>query len=595
MAAAATGVTAVGAGMQFLAGGGDTRVRNTFIEMMPETPQATPLPSPMASAPARSYFSLKASLAEAAEAAEAFDHGGEAAERDCEDARAKLAQLAGEVRRRSKEDESSPVGSLPEVGVNSSVAGGLSASTLEAHVNRSRGRLGRLGRPKPDPLKFCSTNSMMSIPESPIEITTSMNATYAMGEVISDPAKYISGSATASSIPPTPMGLCDYVSTPTGTPAARLCSGHLLTAEAAEARMAGYALGLASGADVIGDRKTTLSLVDMIQSPKGQTTVPMQQSAFNQAQLYMPPAAPAVAPGVLPASNPPPPPQYQPSVQTPRLLTMPQESPPPPGPPGAAAPPGHGIPRAAFGVGAGGAGGARQPTSPAAAVKLGLVSLQRPNHLIPTSEHMAVGTLQTGQAQAAMATGQVAQATAASGAMPAGQAAGMGLPPPPPLAAAPQVFSTDSPTRCRAGSGSGAQVQPTVFPPQFNSLGQPPGGTTTQPQPAQGTGSGTVLAGGQPRVPCSLPPAALPRAVPPPPLAPAPTAGFSPQAPRLGPPAPANMESDIKVLLDLAVSSGNQQAVDALLRQAQHAGMSPDQLRGLVEQNQTNNNSLASR
>merc|ERR1712060_367033 len=84
--------------------------------------------------------------------------------------------------------------------------------------------------------------------------------------------------------------------------------------------------------------------------------------------------------------------------------------------------------------------------------------------------------------------------------------------------------------------------------------------------------------------------------VPPPPLAPAPTMLASPKAhsipllpasvalaPTAPAAAPAAMpESDFKVLLDLAVSSGNQQAVDALLRQAQPGGMSLDHFRSML-------------
>lgn len=41
-------------------------------------------------------------------------------------------------------------------------------------------------------------------------------------------------------------------------------------------------------------------------------------------------------------------------------------------------------------------------------------------------------------------------------------------------------------------------------------------------------------------------------------------------------------QADMKCLLDLAVASGNQQAIDALLRQAQAAGMSPDQFNTML-------------
>merc|ERR1719215_894097 len=103
---------------------------------------------------------------------------------------------------------------------------------------------------------------------------------------------------------------------------------------------------------------------------------------------------------------------------------------------------------------------------------------------------------------------------------------------------------------------------------------------------------------------------------PPPPLAPAPTVLATPKGAR--PPIPATptgvpaavtmltpatapatapaavpvaaapsggmAEADLKLLLDMAVASGNQAAVDALLRQAQAAGMSPEQFNALLPQ-----------
>merc|ERR1711964_638978 len=71
------------------------------------------------------------------------------------------------------------------------------------------------------------------------------------------------------------------------------------------------------------------------------------------------------------------------------------------------------------------------------------------------------------------------------------------------------------------------------------------------------------------------------RMMPPPPLAPAPLTVFSPSgsSPPISPPSVMAMqqtptspeEADMKVLLDMAVLSGNQKAVDALLRQAQQS------------------------
>merc|ERR1711874_251269 len=97
----------------------------------------------------------------------------------------------------------------------------------------------------------------------------------------------------------------------------------------------------------------------------------------------------------------------------------------------------------------------------------------------------------------------------------------------------------------------------------------------------------TLTMAGQPQSQANLVPTIQQRLPPPPPLAPAPTVVLSPKG---GPPTmPAPMASasampfsDIKVLLDLAKSSGNQQAVDALRRQAQQLGMSSEQFDSML-------------
>lgn len=77
---------------------------------------------------------------------------------------------------------------------------------------------------------------------------------------------------------------------------------------------------------------------------------------------------------------------------------------------------------------------------------------------------------------------------------------------------------------------------------------------------------------------------------PPPPTAPAPmmaspvggSARMPPLTSVLSTPkgrSPTSPEHDMKVLLDLAMASGNQEAVDAVMRQAQQNGVSTDQLR----------------
>merc|ERR1712151_1023691 len=84
------------------------------------------------------------------------------------------------------------------------------------------------------------------------------------------------------------------------------------------------------------------------------------------------------------------------------------------------------------------------------------------------------------------------------------------------------------------------------------------------------------------------PPAMKQRAMPPPPMTAAPVMPSPMGAKSLPPlgmalPSPKasgahSPDSDMKVLLDLAVASGNQAAVDAVLRQAQQSGVSPGSL-----------------
>ncbi|CAK0834143.1 unnamed protein product [Prorocentrum cordatum] len=47
--------------------------------------------------------------------------------------------------------------------------------------------------------------------------------------------------------------------------------------------------------------------------------------------------------------------------------------------------------------------------------------------------------------------------------------------------------------------------------------------------------------------------------------------------------AMATPDSDMKVLVDMAVASGNQAAVDALMRQAQSQGIAPEHFSAMVE------------
>jgi len=342
--------------------------------------------------------------------------------------------------------------------------------------------------------------SMIAIPES-------LTAAGQTVEIRKDGTTYVTGTPAASSIPPTPVATWDVMPTPT-TPATNL--------------------------------RTTLSLVDMIQSPKVEQQTVMVQRPYQMVYQGVPVVAAqpvqaqALPPGAtVVQAQPAAPPETMATTMTVQPATVGHIPPPPP----AAAP--VVVPAADPAEEARATSQALQ----AAAVQLGLVPQQQHQQAVPQTQpcasSVAVGTIQPPRYTATVHTLQQAPATT------------------------------------------------TLLPPSMG----------TQPHSVS-----TVITA-QPQ-----------RMVPPPPAAPAPTVVFTPKAssvpmmPAMAVAAPVSMgappalpaaalavptassgmpESDLKVLLSLAVSSGNQQAVDALLRQAQQGGMSPERFRTLVDSVQT--------
>lgn len=391
-----------------------TQVRNTFIDF-PLSPAATPLPTPMASAPARSSVSVQESLLAAA----------------------------------SEEPTSS-----------TAIRGATSQRRL-----------------KPNPLNFLSQSSMMSIPESPHVFTPAR-----LLQVRKDTAVYISGNSVANSMPPTPLMTWGVTCTPSGTPWGT------------------------------PDARQTLSLVDMIQSPKVETKMVLLQSAY---QHIYPHTAPGPAPTPVVA-----PPAATRSLPAPMFLAV------------APAPPLPGPAPAPFWASQ---GHVAVPAAPAVPFRAPAASAAAPVATAPTVLAMGAATAPTACHSAASLLGLVSQT-----------------------------------------SSAGAMVAIGTIQPRFASVSAHP---AVASQPGQAPMHTTVMASQHVYVPAGAPQpfmavsGAPRRFVPPPPMAPAPMIVMSPKAATSPLAATAMSASDIKVLLDLAVASGNQQALDAVMRQANQAGM----------------------
>lgn len=423
-------------------------VKNTFIDV-PSTPMVG-MQASLATAPAQysAGFSMKESLAQAA---------------------------------------GSGASPAPEV---------LSESSL-VKLNTSRPR-----RAKPMELAFMSTQSMMSIAETPrADPTQSMMLMQLEQPTGVRKATVISGGL--SSIPPTPAGLVNWGVTPTGTPYAgstmlpmpvsapavtmtssASTSTITMAAPAAAARWAD-ALPTPKGAPVITSRQT-LSLSGMIQSPKADEKAGLLASALNQ--MYAAPAVQSVS-VMMPKAPPSAPPKMAPTLTGSMILGPPVNA------PNFAAPP------------------LNAPFSAAAP--------------------QAPAMVQRGTAPGTSRGGSQGSAAALLGLL--------GAP-----AVAPQVavgtLRTAGPTPVKPAA---VQVLPAA----------------TYAQPVQ---SSSI------KFPSQI--------IPPPPMcspkisrAPMMMSAAAPAAP-----APTSLESDMQVLLNMALASGNQQAVDALQRQAQQSGISVD-------------------
>jgi len=440
-------------------------VKNTFIDVVNTS---TPLPSPLATAPAKAAFSVQESLLAA-----------------------------------SKEDEPAEL------------------NPLKAK------RLSR--RAIPSTLDFMSTQSMMSIPETlsptaaglgiPVKLGQPVVVNRSQRTAIPDPMQYLS----SGTIPATPQGMMEWGATPSGTPAYQ--SGFTMfaappmmtTAPAvvtmAPAMMAPAAAPVQKWSDVC---QTPVAAPVMIEAPR--------PAKFSLCDMISPPAAGVgTLQNAFSAYQPPPPPQYQPAVQMQQTF-MAQ-------PPSSVA-----------------------PTMMASANGPLMAAPSAPPSFLTVAAPAALPSFSTAP------TSSMREFPLAAG---PSAAVALGL------MSVPNSVQVPSPNSIAVGS------LPSFQRPVFQQ-------TLGMSAPTVSFGQQRIAAAGVNSTPGG-------RFVPPPPLQAAPMQVFSPQGtmpPMCSPlgmsAAPTSPESDLKVLLDMAVASGSQKAVDALLRQAAQSGMSEAKIRGMM-------------
>jgi len=447
-------------------------VKNTFIDY-PATPAGGSMPQPLASAPAQYMGRMQASLAAAAGTDEV------------------LVQSAGPARR--------------------------------THL-----------RPKPDPLKYVSGESKVSVQATPTA------GTY----VTQTPAQStVHRVYMAGSVPPTPAAMTqwDAMATPTGTPMAY----HAMTAP-----------------------RQTLSLVSMIQTPTVESKNELLESAYHQ--VYRMPAATA-APAVMHTA----PPQYvatamsgvhampaAPSAAPAVYHTAPAvyHSAAPEGP--LSPPPQHSAPQVLTyqavqhgpPMGAPGSTDAASRTvrqvqgSPLASIKLGLVSATAP---VPTGPPCMGSTAVVPQPYVMAQLPVTAQLS-------------------------PATLGSSSTTPTRMMYAAPHYQAPMLAAPAQGHFRPPPPAAPAPMFTPKGVMPSTPMGGPPAMLPATPAGMAAPTMLPAVAVAPAPMA--PPVAPAGGSPSSGGMaEADLKVLLDMALASGNQAAIDALRRQAEASGMSAEQ------------------
>lgn len=271
-----------------------------------------------------------------------------------------------------------------------------------------------------------------------------------------------------------------------------------------------------------------LSLGKMIQSPTADAKAQMMQSAYQQVYMQAPTVTQAPAQYFVPTQQfqvqQPPLPIGQYVVQQPMPAAQAFTQP-------AAAPADQSPVQQG------------SPQQSAAAVQLGLVPQQQ-QPAMPAPSQMAVGVMPAPPQHAAVVQ-QVPQRTVIT--MPPAPMGGL---PPPPMAA-PQIAA---PTLAAAPAMAAAPLT------MAQRAAPPPPPMAPAPQIAMLSPKGMPApAGIAMQTPQGLSPTMMPAV------------------------AATTPDSDMKVLVDMAVASGNQAAVDALMRQAQSQGIAPEHFIAMVE------------
>eukprot|EP00405_Crypthecodinium_cohnii_P013701 CAMPEP_0206454466 /NCGR_PEP_ID=MMETSP0324_2-20121206/21152_1 /ASSEMBLY_ACC=CAM_ASM_000836 /TAXON_ID=2866 /ORGANISM="Crypthecodinium cohnii, Strain Seligo" /LENGTH=471 /DNA_ID=CAMNT_0053924941 /DNA_START=67 /DNA_END=1482 /DNA_ORIENTATION=+ len=418
---------------------------------------------------------------------------------------------------------------------------------------------GKFARPKPNPLNTLAP-AVTTITETPLATPSS-----SVG-----PAKYnMTGTLSGSgSMPPTPAGGMGWGATPTGSPVA-----------AAQ------------------PQRTTLSLVSMIQSPNVNSKTVMLESAYNK--LYQIPAsstAPVVLSSAAPGTMP-----YATAVSGPRTLSTSMSTAPAPLSYGAS----KIIPVRTVAPCTASTEDAGSPLSPppqqppqiftyrmAPPAPLASPGAGAAGKLdsIQSEDDFASSSAGAGSPAAAAATSTVEVQKSPLAAVKLGLLSG-----PAPTGAPTAAYftatklSTPAPTVVKASPPRTAPTTTTtvVAAPQY----QAPVSRTMMMPPPPSAPAPTFTPKGimhLPGAPLSAPPSDVP----------ATPAGFKPptrvvltlaakeedksediKAPEK---AKVGLSEDMKVLLDMAVSSGNKAAIDVLRRQAKASGMSEEDFDALV-------------
>lgn len=346
---------------------------------------------------------------------------------------------------------------------------------------------------------------------------------FAFGEVVASPSnRVMQGRVRPIALSESPPGMAVIPESPSAAAGLRVYHNNVSSSVPPTPQMCYSALTTPTGTP-LAQQRTTLGLGQMIQSPTADAKAQMMHSAYQQVYMQAPTVTQAPAQYFVP------PQQFQ--VQQPPPI-------------------GQYVVHQAMPAG-------QAFTQPAAA---------------PTDQP-PVQTVQGGspqQSAAAVQLGLVPQQQQLTMPAPSQMSAGV-MPAPPQHAATFQQVTHRTVITLPPGAPLGGLPPPPMAAPQFAAA---PAMTAAPLTMAH------VAAPPPPPPPMAAPQIAImsPKGMPAP-------AGIAMQTPQgLSPTMmPSTPDSDMKVLVDMAVLSGNQAAVDALMRQAQSQGIAPEYFVAMVE------------